>query len=109
MDIFIVEKPPRYDQQSKDQTGIKVKLTKYANGVLASTLGLNRRTFIVDQVSLARTSERSRAEIFQQYGLHLTTKGINFYTSNILNTMKECYEETVLLLKQSLPIPGWWL
>ena len=36
IDVFIVDKPPRYDT---DPTDIKQKLTKFANGALASITG----------------------------------------------------------------------
>ena len=32
-------------------------------------------------------------------GLHLTTKGVRFYNTNIISSMKECYEDTKVLDK----------
>ena len=92
IDVFVVDKPPRYDKTG-DPTGMKQKLTKYSNGVLASSTGATPRIFLVEQGSLARAAIRARADIFQQDGLHLTPKGLNFYNTNILNVMRECYPE----------------
>ena len=93
IDVFIVDKPPRYDSTS-DPKCMKQKLTKYANGVLASNTGATPRIFLVEQASLARSPGKGRSDIFQQDGLHLTTKGVHFYTTNIISVMKDCYPDT---------------
>ena len=51
------------------------------------------RMFIVDQSSLARTSTKARSDIYKPDGLHLTTKGLTFYTSNITKALLECYPD----------------
>lgn len=96
IDVFVVDKPPRYDTTS-DPTGMKQKLTKYSNGVLASNTGATPRIFLVEQASLARAGVKARSDIFQQDGLHLTNKGLNFYTTNIIDSVKECFTDTKLL------------
>ena len=93
IDVFVVDKPPRYD--TVDDTGMKQRLTKYSNGVLASSTGATPRIYLVEQASLARTASKARADIFQKDGLHLTPKGLNFYNTNVINVMKECYPDTL--------------
>ena len=93
INVFIVDKPPRYDVM-KDQSGMRQKLSKYSNGVLASLTGATPKIFLVEQSSLGRASERARADIYQKDGLHLTKKGVNFYNDNIISVMKECYPDT---------------
>ena len=100
IDVFVIDKPPRYDASS-DPTGMKQKLTKFANGALASNTGATPRIFLVEQASLARSSIKAREDIYQRDGLHLTSKGLNFYTSNIIGAMKDCYPDTQLLPKQA--------
>ena len=96
LDVFLVDKPPRLDPTSKDPTGMYSKLSKYSNGVLASSVGMTPRLFIVDQSSLARSGVKARSDIFKPDGLHLTTKGLNFYTSNITRCLLECYEDMAI-------------
>ena len=100
IDVFVVDKPPRYDTTA-DPTGMKQKLTKNSNGVLASTTGATPRIFLVEQTSLGRSAGKGRTDIFQKDGLHLTPKGINFYNTNIVNVMRECYPDTQLLQQAS--------
>ena len=59
LDLFIMEKPPRYDQPAKDPSGMKQKLSRYSNGVLATTTGLVPRTFLVEQAGLSRKQVNS--------------------------------------------------
>ena len=60
VDVFIVEKPPRYDPVSKDPTSMKQKLSKYSNAVPSTSLGLTQRAFLVEQGSLGRSSGKAR-------------------------------------------------
>ena len=95
LDVFVMEKTPRYDTEEKDPSGMKQKLSKFSNGVLSSTIGPTPRIFVVEQASLARSSARARADIFEADGLHLTQKGLKFYSTNLSNALKECYGEVV--------------
>ena len=99
IDVFIVEKPPRYDPPAQDPSSMKQKLSRFANGVLSTSTGPTPRLFLVEQASLARAAGRGRSDLFQTDGLHLTAKGLHFYNTNIINTMKECYGDTQLIKK----------
>ena len=93
IDVFIVDKPPRYDLTDKDPTGMYAKLTKYSNGVLASSVGMTPRLFIVDQTNLARSGVKARSDIYRPDGLSLTNKGINFYTSSLTKSITDQYPD----------------
>ena len=55
-----MEKPPRYDPVESDPSGMYAKLSKYSNGVLASSVGMTPRLYIVDQTTLTRSGTRAR-------------------------------------------------
>ena len=94
VDVFLVENPPRYDPTPSDPAAMKQKLNKYSNSLLSTTLGLTPRVFIVEQGSLARSSARARSDLYQSDGVHLTTKGLYYHTSNLITAMQEWYEDT---------------
>ena len=94
LDIFVVENPPRYDPSSSDPTALKQKLNKYANSLLSTTLGFTERVFIVEQASIARSSIKARNELYQGDGVHLTNKGLYYYSSNLITGLQDCYEDT---------------
>ena len=93
LDIFLVDKPPRYDLTTRDSMGMLAKLSKYANGVLASSVGMTPRLSIIDQSSLARSSLKARSDIYKPDGLHLTPKGLTFYTANVTRALQELYPD----------------
>ena len=93
IDVFVIDKTPRYDTNT-DPTGIKQKLTKYSNGVLATNTGAKAKIFLVEQASLARPAGKGRSDIFQQDGIHLTT--------NIINVMRDVYPDTQKRLQQAV-------
>ena len=91
VDVFIVENPPRYDPIPSDPTSVKQKLNKYSNSLLSTTLGLTSRLFVVEQGSLARSSVKARNDLYQGDGIHLTTKGLYYHSSNLLSAIQDCY------------------
>ena len=94
VDVFIVENPPRYDPTSSDPTALKQKLNKYSNSLLSTTLGLAECVFIVEQGSIARSSVKARNELYQGDGVHLTSKGLYYYSSNLISELQDRYEDT---------------
>ena len=94
VDVFLVENPPRYDPTPSDPAAMKQKLNKYSNSLLSTTLGLTPRVFIVEQGSLARSSPRARSDLYQSDGVHLTTKGLYYHSSNLITAMQELYPDT---------------
>ena len=79
---------------ASDPLSMKQKVNKYSNSLLSTTLGLTPRVFIVEQGSLARSSVRARNDLYQPDGVHLTTKGLYYHSSNLITAMQELYPDT---------------
>ena len=103
IDIFLIDKPPRYDPATNDPTSMYSKLAKYSNGVLASSVGMAPRLIIVDQSSLARSSIKARSDVYRPDGLNLTTKGLNYFTSNLTKALTECYTDMAITRPATRP------
>ena len=103
INMFIVEHSPRYDPPTQDPTGMYSKLAKYSNGVLASSVGVTPRLFIVEQSSLARFGAKPRSDVFKPDGVHLTSKGLSYYTSNITRSLMECYPDMAMTTTRQQP------
>ena len=91
IDVFICENPPRYDADKDDPTSMKQNLSKFSNGVIATSTLPAPRIVLIDQSSLARHSVRARSEIYQKDGISLTPKGLTYYTNNIMGVLQEYY------------------
>ena len=92
MDVFLVERPPRYDLKNIDPTSLKQKLSKHANRTLFSTVAENPRICIVDQSNLSRSSGKQRWEIYEENGVNLTAEGVKIFDDNIIECIADCYD-----------------
>ena len=104
LDIFISEKPPRYDPEPTDPAAMKQKLSRYANGVLATASLPAERIILVEQTGLGRSSERARSDIYDKDGIHLTPRGLNMFTSNVIAAVRDYYGDIKISESKSPPV-----
>ena len=97
VDVFISEKPPRYDQEG----GLE-GLNNTSNSILHMLTHLLDRVWVVKQSMLESKSDRIRSERFQADGLHLTEKGLALLNTNWINCIRRVYSD----LSQTLPRTG---
>ena len=93
VDVFISEKPPRYDTKSLEQGGILEGLNNTSNSILHMKTHLLDRIRVVKQTMLESKSDRVRSERFQQDGLHLTDKGLNLLNTNWVDCIRRVYTD----------------
>ena len=93
VDVFISEKPPRYDIKSTEHGGILDGLNNTSNSILHMRTHLLERVFVVKQTMLESKSERVKGERFQQDGLHLTDKGLSLLNTNWVDCLKRVYTD----------------
>ena len=99
VDVFISEKPPRYDNKSLEQGGILEGLNNTSNSILHMRSHLLERVWIIKQSMLESKSDRVRGERFMPDGLHLTEKGLSLLNTNWVDSIKRVYTD----LQQPLP------
>ena len=97
VDVFISEKPPRYDQEG----GLE-GLNNTSNSILHMLTHLLDRVWVVKQSMLESKSDRIRSERFQADGLHLTEKGLALLNTNWIDCIRRVYSD----LSQTLPRTG---
>ena len=93
IDVFISEKPPRFDQKCLEFGGILEGLNNTSNSILHMRSHLLDRIFIIKQSMLESKSERVRNERFKPDGLHLTEKGLSLLSQNWVDQIKKVYED----------------
>ena len=87
VDVFVFEQPPRFDKQEVDPEGNWAKFSKLANSHLAIMLAGEDRIHIVENSNLARPEGRSRDDLYQPDGLHLTPKGLYNLETNVISAL----------------------
>ena len=90
VDVFIVEKPARFDKEAKDPEGIRSVLTVSSNGILPSLITPLKRVHLISLPSLTTSADR---DCFSRDGVHLTTKGEQLYHQDLVSGVKAVYSD----------------
>jgi lysophospholipase L1-like esterase len=87
VDVFVFEQPPRFDKKVLDPEGNWAKFSKLANSHLAIMLAGEEKIHIVENTNLARPEGKSRDDLYQPDGLHLTPKGLYNLETNVISAL----------------------
>ena len=90
IDVFIVEKPARFDKEAKDPEGIRSVLTVSSNGILPSLITPLKRVFFIPLPSLSTSADR---DCFSRDGVHLTSKGELLFHQDLVSGVKSVYSD----------------
>ena len=99
VDVFISEKPPRYDEKTSEFGGILEGLNNTSNSILHMQTHMLDRVWMVKQSMLDSKSDRVKKDRFMPDGLNLTEKGVFLLNSNWVDQIKKVYSDL-----QSIPI-----
>ena len=89
-DVFVVEKPARFDREAKDPEGIRSVLTVSSNGILPSLITPMKRVHFIPLPSLTSKADR---DCFSRDGVHLTRKGEQFFHLDLVAGVKAVYDD----------------
>ena len=90
IDVFIIEKPARFDKESKDPERRRSVLTVSSNGILPSLITPLQRVHLIPLSSLSTTADR---DCFSRDGVHLTSKGEQLFHHDMVAGVKTVYSD----------------
>ena len=93
VDVFVVEKPARFDREVKDPEGIRATLTVSSNGILPSLITPLKRVHFIPLPSLSSKADR---DCFSRDGIHLTTKGEHLFILDLVAGVKDVFSDLKL-------------
>ena len=93
VEVFLSEKPPRYDDKVLESGGILEGLNNTSNSILHMRAHLLDRVNIIKQSMLESKSERVRNDRFSPDGLHLTEKGLGLLLNNWIDQVKKVFPD----------------
>ena len=93
VDVFVVEKPARFDREVKDPEGIRATLTVSSNGILPSLITPLKRVHFIPLPSLSSKADR---DCFSRDGIHLTTKGEHLFLIDLVAGVKDVFSDLKL-------------
>ena len=92
LDVFVIEKPPRYDSVSKDPNGVYKLLNTASNGLYPSLIAPLKKVHFIPLPSLQNLSEGSMKNLFTD-GIHLKNWGIKLLTGEIIRCVQSVYTD----------------
>ena len=90
IDVFVVEKPARFDREAKDPEGIRSVLTVSSNGILPSLITPLKRVHFIPLPSLTSKADR---DCFSRDGVHLTSKGQSLFHLDLVAGVKSVFSD----------------
>ena len=91
VDVFIVEKPPRFDPEERDPTGTRNLISFNSNGLLPSLVTPLQNVFLITLPSL--NVNRAKKDFFKDDGVHLTARGRTMFINDIEKGIKLVYSD----------------
>ena len=98
IDVFLVERPARFDKKDRDPEGIRSVLTISSNGLFPSLITPLKRVHYIPLPSL--TSGRAKKDCFVKDGVHLSPKGEKLFCLDIVEGVKSVFSD----IKQEPPV-----
>ena len=93
IDVFIVERPARFDKRDKDPEGIRSVLTVSANGMFPSLITPLKKVHFVPLPSL--TFAHVQIDSFSKDGVHLSQKGHKLFLQDIEDGIKAVFHDLI--------------
>ena len=97
VDVFVVERPPRYDKEKNDPKAVKQMLNQAANGLLLSLVTPIEKVHLIKLPDLENLSGKVRKGIYQHDGIHVTNRGASILANHLISGVREVFKD--------IPIP----
>ena len=75
IEVFVLERPPRYDKESNDPKAMKQRLSQTANGFMMSLIVPLDHVHLVRLPDLDNLHPKAKKGVYQHDGIHLTKRG----------------------------------
>ena len=91
IDVFVMERPARYDKKEKDPKAMKTKLNQTANGMLMALINAIEKVHLIKLPNLDNLSAKAKKDMFKNDGIHLTNVGLEALEDDLIAGMKTVY------------------
>ena len=93
IDVFLVERPPRYDKERNDPKGHKQMLSQTANGLLMSMITPLEHVHLVKLPGLDNLPVKVKKGVYQHDGIHLTKRGASLLADHIISGVRDVFKD----------------
>ena len=103
IDVFVTERPARYDRRDKDPKGVKTVLNDSANGMLIALTSVLERVHAIKLPALENLPERARKALYKNDGIHLTNDGLAVFEDSLVAGIKNIFTDLNTSKEQRTP------
>ena len=103
IDVFVTERPARYDRRDKDPKGVKTILNDSANGMLIALTSVLERVHAIKLPALENLPERARKALYKNDGIHLTNDGLAVFEDILVAGIKNIFTDLNASMEQRTP------
>ena len=93
IDVFVTERPARYDKKQRDPKGVKTFLNQSANGMLVALTSILENVHPIKLPALENLSEKDRKTLYKGDGIHLTNAGLVVLEDSLIAGIKAIYTD----------------
>ena len=93
IDVFVMERPARYDKKERDPKALKTNLNQAANGMLIPLTNVLEKVHLIKLPSLENLSGKVKKDTFKDDGIHLTNVGLTALEDDLIAGMKTVYRD----------------
>ena len=88
IEVFVTERPARYDKREKDPKGVKSVINESANGMLIALTSVLEKVHTIKLPALENLHEKSRKALYKNDGVHLTNAGLAVLEDSLVAGIK---------------------
>ena len=93
IDVFVLERPARYDKKEKDPKGLRSILNDSANAMLIPLINCAENVHLVKLPSLQNLSGKAKKLTFADDGIHLTKAGSKILEDDIIFGIRSIFKD----------------
>ena len=93
IDVFVIERPSRYDKKDKDPKAVKTTVNQSANGLLVALTSVLDNVHTIKLPALENLCDKARKSIYKNDGIHLTKAGLVILEDKLIEAVKAVYTD----------------
>ena len=93
IEVFVSEKPPRYDQKVEESAGLLEDLNSTSNSVIRTHTLLLDKVHCIRQSMLECKNAKTKNERYMADGIHLTERGVSLLNTNWIDQIRKVFTD----------------
>ena len=93
IDVFVIERPTRYDKKEKDPKSVKSTVNQSANGLLVALTSVLDNVHAIKLPAFENLSEKSRKSFYKNDGIHFIRAGLIVIEDKVIDAVRNVFTD----------------